>query len=330
MSIPKNVTPPDTVTRSLAADPKALASMSSRISTDPKGAVHEVAQQFESMFMDTLLKTMRETSFDDVDQSSEMQTYTGLLDEQLAQSMSSGAGMGLAHVLEQQISKLAHVDDTGPTVQPSSQVVGNLPVPARMLRAYQQQQAQGVIQAQAPVTITPTADNADALQDDSHGAAPTVVPGKARSFVKSMLPQAESAAGKLGVAPELVVAHAALESGWGKRAIRNADGSDSHNLFDIKAGSDWHGATASVLTTEYSNGVASKKMDTFRSYGSYQQAFADYANVLSSSPRYQNVLNQGRNIAGYAEGLQSGGYATDPHYAHKLVDVMSSLAQYSA
>jgi len=111
--------------------------------------------------------------------------------------------------------------------------------------------------------------------------------------------------------------------------IRNADGSDSHNLFSIKAGSDWHGATARVLTTEYVNGVAQKKTETFRSYASYQDAFADYANLLATSPRYSNVLNQGRNVEGFAQGLQNGGYATDPHYAHRLVDVMSSLAQLS-
>jgi len=302
----------DSVNQSLAADPKALESLSARAGHDPKAAVREVSQQFEAMFMNSLLKTMRETHFDDEDQSSEMQTYRGLLDQQMVQSMTSGSGMGLARVLQQQISKLANLPDDGQTVLPNSLVTGVMPMPSRVLRAYMN--AQGV---QASGTGTD-------LMNQS------VAPAGAKSFVQQMMPQATKAAGQLGVAPEVLVAHAALESGWGRRAIHNPDGTDSHNLFGIKAGADWQGARTQVMTTEYVNGVAQKKADSFRSYGSYQEAFADYANVLSSSPRYHNVLNQGRNIQGFAQGLQSGGYATDPRYARKLIDVMSSLAQYSA
>ncbi|MBV8647236.1 flagellar assembly peptidoglycan hydrolase FlgJ [Paludibacterium sp.] len=316
--------PDNSMTQSLAADPQAMANISAKINTDPKAAVHEVAQQFEAMFLNNLLKTMRETHYSDDDQSSEMQTYRGLLDEQMVQSMTSGRGLGLTQVLEQQIGRLAHVDDGGQGTAPSSDVVGSLPLSNRALKAYQaalaqaHAQAQAQAQAPAPAAASGSVDN----------ASPTAA--GASGFARALLPQATQAAAKLGVAPELLVAHAALESGWGKRAIRNANGSDSHNLFGIKAGSDWRGATTNIVTTEYVNGVAQKKVDSFRAYGSYQEAFADYANVLSASPRYRNVLNQGRNIQGYAQGLQDGGYATDPRYAHKLVDVMSSLAQYMA
>jgi len=308
-----NKTPNDLTQQSLAADPKAMASMSGRIAKDPKGAVREVAQQFEALFMNNLLKTMRETHLDDEEQSSEMKTYRGLLDQQMVQSLTSGSGMGLAKVLEQQISKLAHLEDGGPQALPNSQVNGSIPVAPRVLRAYQDMQAQA----------------AGRLRQVD-GAGTSLASGNARNFAQTLLPHAADASAQLGVAPEMLVAHAALESGWGKRTIHNADGSDSHNLFGIKAGPSWHGATTRVMTTEYVNGAAQKKMDNFRSYGSYQEAFADYANVLSSSPRYKNVMNQGRNIMGFAQGLQNGGYATDPRYAHKLIDVMSSLAQISA
>ncbi|WP_215782125.1 flagellar assembly peptidoglycan hydrolase FlgJ [Paludibacterium sp. B53371] len=302
--------------QTLAADPQAMANISAKIGKDPKAAVHEVAQQFEAMFLDTLLKGMRETHFSDDDQSNEMQTYKGLLDQQMVQSMTAGKGLGLTRMLEQQIGRLAHLDDSAQDTPPGSQVFGSLPLPARAMQAYRAAQAQA--QAQAAQNAAPQA------------SADSISAAGASGFARALLPQASQAASQLGVAPELLVAHAALESGWGKRSIRNADGSDSHNLFGIKAGSDWRGATTNIVTTEYVNGVAQKKVDTFRSYGSYQEAFADYANVLGSSPRYRNVLNQGRNIQGYAQGLQSGGYATDPRYARKLVDVMSSLAQYMA
>lgn len=326
---------PNDLSQSLAADPKSMASLTGRMANDPKGAVREVSQQFEAMFMNTLLKSMRETHFSDDDQSSEMQTYRGLLDQQMVQSLTSGSGLGLSKMLEQQISKLAHIDDDSSGALPSSQVQGSLPaLSPRMLRAYQEIQAQAAGRKTAAMDAASEAVNAGASTTTSSsaqaGSESGVASGNARSFVHALLPHAANAGAQLGVAPEVLVAHAALESGWGKRAIRNVDGSDSHNLFGIKAGASWRGATANVLTTEYVNGVAQKKVDSFRAYGSYQEAFADYANLLSSSPRYRNVMNQGRNIQGFAQGLQSGGYATDPRYAHKLIDVMSSLAQFSA
>ncbi|VEB43718.1 Peptidoglycan hydrolase flgJ [Chromobacterium violaceum] len=125
-----------------------------------------------------------------------------------------------------------------------------------------------------------------------------------------MLSHARDAAQQLGVAPECVVAHAALESGWGKRTIRNADGTDSHNLFGIKAGGDWQGKTTTIMTTEYVGGVAQKRQETFRSYGSYAEAFTDYAKVLKSSSRYKNVLNQGQNVYGFARACKAA--ATPP------------------
>jgi flagellar protein FlgJ len=115
-----------------------------------------------------------------------------------------------------------------------------------------------------------------------------------------------------------------LESGWGKREIKMPDGSDSHNLFGIKAGKDWHGKVAEVTTTEYHNGVASKQVDKFRAYGSYTEAFQDYANLLSYNPRYSGVLGQADSKA-FAQGMQQAGYATDPHYADKLASVIGGI-----
>jgi peptidoglycan hydrolase FlgJ len=323
-----STTPTDSLGQMLAADPQSMSGIEAKISHDPKGAIHDVSQQFEAMFLENLLKTMRETHYSDDDQSSEMQTWRGMLDQQLVQSMTSGSGIGLAKVLEQQISRMAHLDDgtsSADAISGGTPVVGSVPVlQARALRAYQAALSQVRAQNQAVTAQNKTAAAPSASTDDN------VSVGGARGFVRSMLPQATAAAQQLGVAPEVVVAHAALESGWGRRAIRNADGSDSHNLFGIKAGSDWNGATTNIVTTEYVNGAPQKKVDTFRSYGSYQDAFTDYANMLGTSSRYRNVLNQGRNIQGFAHGLQSGGYATDPRYARKLVDVMSAMAQYMA
>ncbi|POZ60824.1 flagellar assembly peptidoglycan hydrolase FlgJ [Chromobacterium alticapitis] len=302
----QGVLPQDALSRQLAIDPTSLQKLKADASQNPQAAAKQAASQFEALLMGTMLKTMRETHFDESEQSNSMDTYQGMADQQLVQGLCARGGMGLGDMIYRQLlrqsgqsadaSQSPPLQNEGPSL--TAQAIGQ-----RVTQAYRDAQetiAQALPQSQA-------------------------TGGKA--FASQLLPHARQAAQQLGVAPECVVAHAALESGWGKRAIRNGDGTDSHNLFGIKAGSDWHGKTATVMTTEYSGGVPQKKLETFRSYGSYSEAFSDYAQLLKSSPRYRNVLNQGQNMYGFAHGLQSGGYATDPRYARKLVDVAASLAQ---
>jgi len=146
-----------------------------------------------------------------------------------------------------------------------------------------------------------------------------------QAFLESIAPWARQAAERLGVAPELVQAHAALESGWGQRPLRTADGASSHNLFGIKAGAAWQGATGESTTTEYVNGAALKTRERFRAYPDAASAFQDYARVLTDSPRYRAALNTGSDAQAFAEGLARGGYATDPGYAAKLARIAGSL-----
>ena len=146
-----------------------------------------------------------------------------------------------------------------------------------------------------------------------------------QNFVSQMLPHALKASSASGVPPELMLSQAALESGWGRRQILMPDGTSSHNLFGIKATANWHGKVAEVMTTEYKNGVAYKQIEKFRAYDSYDEAFKDYAGMLSSNPRYAGVMQQSGNPAGMALALQNAGYATDPKYAEKLVGVMKKM-----
>ncbi|TFW23601.1 glycoside hydrolase family 73 protein [Duganella callida] len=145
-----------------------------------------------------------------------------------------------------------------------------------------------------------------------------------QQFLASIKPWAEDAAGKLGVAPELVAAHAALESGWGKQPLRNGTAS-SNNLFGVKAGGGWQGEVALARTTEYEQGAMLKKTERFRSYPDAASAFRDYADLLSSNPRYQAALNAGTDAHAFASGLAKAGYATDPHYADKLSKLATRL-----
>jgi flagellar protein FlgJ len=148
-----------------------------------------------------------------------------------------------------------------------------------------------------------------------------------QQFLASIQPWADETGERLGVSPAIVAAHAALESGWGKRPLRAAGGADTNNLFGIKAGGQWQGAVAAATTTEYSNGAALKKVEQFRAYPDTASAFRDYADMLVSNPRYQGALHTGSDAHAFASGLARGGYATDPHYADKLSRLASKLQQ---
>jgi flagellar protein FlgJ len=164
----------------------------------------------------------------------------------------------------------------------------------------------------------------------------TLAPGQAvpaaaqRDFLQAIGPWAREAGAALGVAPELVAAHAALESGWGRRPLRGSDGGDSHNLFGIKAAGSWRGASVQAVTTEYEDGAAHKATEAFRAYPDHASAFRDYAQLLQASPRYQEALNTGSDAAAFAQGLARGGYATDPDYAAKLARVVRQVQARSA
>jgi peptidoglycan hydrolase FlgJ len=160
-------------------------------------------------------------------------------------------------------------------------------------------------------------------------AAPETEEGSAsadqQAFLDSIAPWAKEAADQLGVAPELVQAHAALESGWGQRPIRAGDGASSHNLFGIKAGGKWDGAVAESATTEYVGGAAVKTKERFRSYPDGASAFRDYARMLLDNPRYKGAIGAGNDAHAFAQGLARGGYATDPAYAAKLARLAGKL-----
>lgn len=166
------------------------------------------------------------------------------------------------------------------------------------------------------------------IMDSTEGVdAPSAAakPPQQQAFLDSIAPWARQAAQKLGVAPELVQAHAALESGWGQRPLRVEGGASSHNLFGIKAGPRWNGATGDSTTTEYVNGAALTTRERFRAYPDAASAFQDYARVLLENPRYRAALNTGNDAQAFAQGLARGGYATDPDYASKLARIAGKL-----
>jgi len=155
-------------------------------------------------------------------------------------------------------------------------------------------------------------------------------PRSREDFVQAVLPSARAAAAQLGVDPEVVVAHAALETGWGRSMPVDAAGKPSFNLFGIKAGERWSGATADSRTQEFAAGRMQEVSASFRSYASPEKSVQDYVDFLKSSPRYATALNTGGDAAAFARGLQRGGYATDPDYVTKLSTLAAQLKSQAA
>jgi flagellar protein FlgJ len=272
-------------------------------------ALKQAAQQFEAVFMNMLMKSMREaTSQDGMFDSEQTRMYTSMLDQQLTQRMAS-RGVGLADVMVRQLSVALNVPGEG--VASAAEEAHGLPLNAP-------QGDSDPLRAEARVESY--AQPAAAVQSGNQ-------PAHVEAFVQKLLPHAQAASASTGIPARFMLGQAALETGWGKAEIRGADGRNSHNLFGIKAGAGWKGQTVDVVTTEYVNGTPQKQVERFRAYASYADSFRDYASLLQNNARYQNVIAQGRDAAGFAQGLQQAGYATDPNYAQKLMSVIRQFDQ---
>jgi peptidoglycan hydrolase FlgJ len=265
-------------------------------------ALKGAAQQFEAVFMNMLMKSMREaTPQDGMFDSEQTRMYTSMLDQQLTQQLAS-RGIGLADVMVRQLSGTMNALN-GDELTPNTEAAQGFPLN---------------VPAQGTAQPVPVAAPAEAVRS---GDAPAHV----EAFLQRLLPHAQVASASTGIPAQFMMGQAALETGWGKTEIRGADGQNSHNLFGIKAGDSWRGRTVDIVTTEYVNGKPQKQVDSFRAYDSYAEAFSDYANLLRANPRYQNVIAQGQDAAGFAQGLQDAGYATDPKYAQKLMSVIKQF-----
>jgi peptidoglycan hydrolase FlgJ len=268
---------------SFFADPQSLSALKVDAREQNPEALKKAAQQFESLFTQMLLKSMREAnkSFgDSMFGSDQADFYQDMFDDQIAMHLSQGRGLGLADMLVQQLTR------------------------ANALSAAA---GQGT-EATAPAT-----------------SSSEPIASSKSDFVRSMWPHAEQAGRELGVDPQALLAQAALETGWGKSVPCDASGACSYNLFGIKAGSQWSGATVNVPTLEFEEGVAVRKVDRFRSYSSPADSFRDYAGLIRNNSRYASAVGAGGDVASFAAALQEGGYATDPAYADKIVRVANEI-----
>ncbi|MDP3616650.1 MAG: flagellar assembly peptidoglycan hydrolase FlgJ [Rhodoferax sp.] len=290
----------------LSIDVQGVDALRRTVRASPQEGMKQASKQFEVMFMQMVLKSMREaTPSDGLFSSQQEKMYTSMLDQQQAQNL-SGRGLGLAEAMFAQLSRTMGGEGSS---APALKAFPDVPLASAAPRP----------PARAPDLSLYEAATAQATLSRS------VLPqAHVEQFVSRMLPAAQRASQETGVPAQLIMAQAALESGWGRREIRKEDGTTSYNLFGIKADKSWKGPVAETATTEFVDGVAQKTRAAFRVYGSYEEAFSDYAKFLATNPRYANVLAT-RDPAEAAHGLQRAGYATDPEYGGKLIRIMKQM-----
>ncbi|MDE2294460.1 MAG: flagellar assembly peptidoglycan hydrolase FlgJ [Gammaproteobacteria bacterium] len=273
-------------------------------------AIHAVAEQVDALFLQMMLKSMRDAGRDVGDhESDQLGMYQGMFDDQVALAISARGGLGLGELVARQLAAQQG------TADPSGADGPNAPPVAAGAPA-------------APVTGTvepPTATGTTVTAPPTAAAGPPT-PQAAAQFVGAVLPAIRVAARSLGVNPIGLLAQAVLETGWGRRMARTADGAPSFNLFGIKAGDRWRGARTVSPTIEFRDGVATARTAAFRAYRSVADSVADFANLLRESPRYRTALGAGEDVGAYIEGIAAAGYATDPAYASKLAGVVRSGA----
>lgn len=320
------------ISSKLAVDAKSVDDLHLMAKKNPDEALQKVAQQFEALFMNMLLKSMREaTPKDGIFDSQQTQFFTQMYDQQLAQKIST-KGIGIADMMVQQLSR------NNKSIEPQTSIGQTNTILSAINAIPQTPLVEGMhpndksgqlwsVQQTSSNAVMPTGKIDSAIEGLTAPIQTDVQKKGASSqsgnFIDKLLPHAKIASESTGIPPNFMLAQAALESGWGKHEIRHADNSPTYNLFGIKAGANWKGDIVEKTTTEYINGVPQKAIEKFRAYSSYAEGFNDYAKLLMDNPRYAKVLNS-TDAATFANGLQRAGYATDPMYAEKLIRILNS------
>lgn len=306
-------------------DFSGLNELKNQARTDKKAALEEVARQFESLFLGEMLKSMRKAgdvfSEGNYLKSNESDHYRDMFDNQLSLSLSQKQGTGLAEALVRQLSRqIPGMNEQGDKLSGHRATLADYQrtVPALSVRLPEQ--------VQEVNRVAPPEQAENAAEQAPVASATVPLPrrfGSPEEFVQTLLPMAQRVARDSGINPRLMVAQAALETGWGKHMIEGGNGEPSHNLFGIKADHRWQGEAVDITTTEYREGVPMSERAAFRAYPDYESSFRDYVAFLESNPRYRDVLASADKPDVFAQKLQDAGYATDPEYGAKIRRIMN-------
>ncbi|CAD5358469.1 muramidase [Enterobacter cancerogenus] len=288
-----------------AFDSRSLDDLRRTVKDDPQAGLKSVARQMEGLFVQMMLKSMRDASYrDGLFNSQQTEMFTALHDQQLSQQLAADGRLGLADMMVRQM---------GGEVKAGNEMTGAPPIALAL--------------DTAAFKRVPKHMSVDEMAEQRSAALVAISrPGRQNGdkFISRMLLPAMDVAQKSGIPHQLIIAQAALESGWGNQEILTREGKSSHNLFGIKATPGWKGETTEIITTEYINGASQKVRAKFKVYDSYRDALSDYATLLTNNPRYRHVVNS-MTPERAAHVLQKGGYATDPQYANKLINIIKQV-----
>ncbi|WP_448563687.1 flagellar assembly peptidoglycan hydrolase FlgJ [Thalassotalea ganghwensis] len=288
----------------------------SKDASDKSDALKKAAKQFEAIFMQMLLKSMRSAQevleSDSPFNSESSKFYRDMHDQQMALEMSSNGSLGLSDLIVRQLGGDQDNFTPSSVLRTDATQTQLMQVKQDLLKKLERQ----------------TTDN-KSIEDKQLSKRIRKLDAQTyeqpKDFVSALTEPAKLVQEKLNVPFEVVIAQAALETGWGKKIIRTGKGESSNNLFNIKADKRWNGDKTHKETLEFENGAMVKKREPFRVYQSIQDSVNDYIEFLSSGSRYQNALKQAGNVEQFLQGLQSAGYATDPNYANKILGTLKTV-----
>ena len=297
-----------------------LNALKAQARTDKEAALEEVAKQFEGLFLSEMVKAMRKAGdvFAEGNylNSQQSEFYREMFDSQLSLTLSQKQGTGISDALVRQLSRqIPGMDEKGE------------PMAAHKTALADYDRSMPVLSPRLPEQMDKVNQVADTARREPAQEISTVMPSRFESpeqFVRELLPVAEKVAAQSGINPRLMIAQAALETGWGRHMIEGDGGSPSFNLFGIKAGSRWQGESVNIATTEFREGVPMNERAAFRAYPDYESSFRDYVSFLESNPRYRDVLAAADDPELFANRLQEAGYATDPNYGAKIRRIMNN------
>ncbi|MFT4518779.1 MAG: flagellar protein FlgJ [Halioglobus sp.] len=306
-------------------DFQGLSTLRAKAVQAPTEAIGEVAAQFESLFVQMMLKSMRDATIEGgLFDSNQMEVYQSMFDQQVSLDLSSQGVLGLADILVEQLEGPRSPDAQGVDADAMAPLADLLSDARRYMGAVSSPSTPLVAGVAAASDANPTAVASDIVQADKVQA--DWQPSSPEEFIRGVWDYAVDAAKQLGVDPAVLVAQSALETGWGKRVIQSLDGASSFNLFGVKSGSGWSGKSTAVNTLEFRGGIAEMESASFRVYDTLESSFNDYVDFLKSNPRYQQALGMVADSREFVNGLQEAGYATDPGYAEKIMDIIGTTS----
>ena len=330
---------------SIYSDIHSLDGLRKQAQSDSRAAIKAAAKEFEAFFMNMMLKSMRQASEvigdDSMFGSPQEKMFTGMLDEQMSVELSQKGNLGIADLMIRDLLGSPEQNPAGPENQvvpfvmpkQKSEVVNNkssLPLDDTNPKSPAIESKQQPASVSTGELLAGNKTNPISTLETVPSVA-LVKPAKkslfadARAFVSKLFPMAEKAAAAIGVDPKIILAQAALETGWGKYVMHNENGQASHNLFGIKSSNQWQGDTVNIDTVEVEKGEMVKKKQPFRMYDSFEKSFSDYVDFLNTNPRYNSALKAVENAEEFVNKLQSAGYATDPNYAKKIIRIFKQM-----